>query len=136
MQNNEILSKEDIIFDDKLNIEMILNKNYSDLRRSINLYFMSLLLDIKIGSEGGYSFYNEIIDDYHIYGEKTFMIEILEVEEDIKFLESLIVVENKSIDKLLDIFYTETMKDYKIIENELLVYIRLVKIIIADKVRI
>ncbi|MCH1959699.1 hypothetical protein [Romboutsia hominis] len=135
MKYDNIFSRDDIVLAEDLTIELILNENYSELRRCINSYFMSLLLDIKIGAECGYSFYNDLLDDYYIHEDETFMAEIYEVRREIKFFESMIIVENKGEDELLDIFLNETSKEYKLIERELLTYIKLIKNIIADKVR-
>lgn len=136
MTYDETLSKKDIIFDSQYNISIILNENYSQLRSYVNLYFMSLLLDIKVGAQCGYSFYNKLIEEYYIYEDVIFMKEIFEAREEIKFLEKMIIVEHRDASTLLDIFISETSEEYKLIERELLIYINLMKSIIGEKVRI
>lgn len=123
MNKNNVLSKEDLIISEADTIEFILNENYSDLFYTMYNYFCSLLLDIRLGLMKGYSFYNNLIylNDY-IYYDVSIINHIKEAKKDMKYLESLIL---KKVDKseILEIFYNETIQEYKNLEYELGIYI-------------
>ena len=123
MNKNNILSREDLIISEENTIEFVLNENYNNLFYTLYNYLCSLLLDIRLENKKGYSFYNNLIDlNYYIHYDISTINHIKESKKDMEYLESLIL---KKIDKnkILEIFYNETIEDYKKIEYEIGLYI-------------
>ena len=123
MKKNNILSRDDLIISEENTIEFVLNENYNSLFYTLYSYLCSLLLDIRLENNKGYSFYNNLIDlNYYIDCDKSIITHIEKSKKDMEYLESLIL---KKIDKnkILEIFYNETIEDYKKIEYEIGLYI-------------
>ena len=123
MNKNNILSREDLIISEENTIEFVLNENYNNLFYTLYNYLCSLLLDIRLENKKGYSFYNNLIDlNYYIHYDISTINHIKESKKDMEYLESLIL---KKVDKseILELFYNETIQEYKNIEYEIGLYI-------------
>ena len=120
MNKNNILSREDLIISEENTIEFVLNENYNNLFYTLYNYLCSLLLDIRLENKKGYSFYNDLI--YYIHYDISTINHIKESKKDMEYLESLIL---KKVDKseILELFYNETIQEYKNIEYEIGLYI-------------
>ena len=123
MKKNNILSRDDLIISEENTIEFVLNENYNNLFYTLYNYLCSLLLDIRLENKKGYSFYNNLIDlNYYIHYDISTINHIKESKKDMEYLESLIL---KKVDKseILELFYNETIQEYKNIEYEIGLYI-------------
>ena len=123
MNKYNILSREDLIISEENTIEFVLNENYNNLFYTLYNYLCSLLLDIRLENKKGYSFYNNLIDlNYYIHYDISTINHIKESKKDMEYLESLIL---KKVDKseILELFYNETIQEYKNIEYEIGLYI-------------
>ena len=130
-----ILENRDIILSKNASIEMILNENYSNLFFCINSYFKSLLLDIRLGKILGYCFYNDINSSYDLfdYNDIELIIQFIKSQEDIEYLQMLIL-KKLSNEDILEQFFQNSIEEYKKIEKDLKIYIDIVKSILIDKI--
>lgn len=118
-----ILDYNDIIFSKEGIIDAILNEYYSNLIYTVSSYYASLLLDIKLNEEIGYSQYHGLIQDFiseEVYGGNI-KDSVREAMNEIKYLATLIFMKGDSDG--LQTFFDNTSVKYKEVEAELRIYV-------------
>ena len=132
--SKDILNCEDIIFSKNGTIDMILNEYYSNLVYTVNSYYASLLLDIKLNEEIGYSQYHGLIQDFiaqEIYSENI-KDSVIKSENEIQYLMSLILT--KKDGDILEVFFKNTSQKYEEVEMELRIYVDFIHYTLALKI--